>query len=196
MRPFRTNAGAPVIASSRRCTLGRTRCGAGRRRVRDVVCDRTRKVEEVGSFGVVQLQRAGERLEHQLGDAAQIAALEARVVVDADAGQKRDLFPAEPRHSPRPAVRAQPRLLRRDLPAPGGQEFPRLAPRVHDVETNAAPRTVRGPADTWFNRAGLAPSIGASVSQCWGTREETRCKSARLETAILKSRRSGSAAWG
>ena len=88
----------------------------------------------MGSFGVVQLQRAGECLEHRLGNAAQIAALETRVVVDADAGQKRDLLAAEPGHAPRSAVRAQPCLLRRDLRPPGGQELANLVPRVHDVE--------------------------------------------------------------
>ena len=53
------------------------------------------------AFGVVQLQRADERLEHRLGDAAEVAALEARVVVDADAGEHRDLLAAQPRHAPR-----------------------------------------------------------------------------------------------
>ena len=95
MRPLRTNAGAPFIASSIRCTPGRTRRGeraatrtAGR-------LSRAREVEEVRVFGLVELEGARDRLEDGLGDAARVAAFEARVVVDADAGEQRDLFAAE-----------------------------------------------------------------------------------------------------
>ena len=59
------------------------------------------EVEQVRALGLVELQRAGERLEHALGDAAHVAALEARVVRDADAGEHRDLLAAQPRHAPR-----------------------------------------------------------------------------------------------
>ena len=62
-----------------------------------------REVEEVGALGVVELQRAGERLQHALGDAACVAALEPGVVVDADAGEQRDLLAAEPGNAPAPA---------------------------------------------------------------------------------------------
>lgn len=46
------------------------------------------------AFGVVELQRAGERFEDAFGDAAELAAFQAGVVGDADAGQDRDLFAA------------------------------------------------------------------------------------------------------
>ena len=63
MRPFRTNAGLPVIASSMRCTPGpdllRRRAAAPG----DVVLRRSRQVEEVRSLGLVELKRPGERLE-------------------------------------------------------------------------------------------------------------------------------------
>ena len=47
---------------------GRTRCWAGRRRAGSRG-RRAGQVEQVGPLGVVQLEGAGERLEHGVGDA-------------------------------------------------------------------------------------------------------------------------------
>jgi hypothetical protein len=44
----------------------------------------TCKVEQVRSLGIVELKRTRERCQNRLGDAVRVAALEARVVVDAD----------------------------------------------------------------------------------------------------------------
>jgi hypothetical protein len=41
----------------------------------------------VRAFGVVELERLGETFEHELGDACDVAAFQALVVLDADAGQ-------------------------------------------------------------------------------------------------------------
>jgi hypothetical protein len=60
-------------------------------------------------FGLVQLQRAGERFEHALRYAGQVAALQARVVIDADAGEQGDLFPAQAGDPPVAAVDRQAR---------------------------------------------------------------------------------------
>ena len=60
-----------------------------------------REIEQVGALGVVELQRPRERLEDGVGDTAGVAALEPRVVVDADAGEQRDLFAAETGYAPR-----------------------------------------------------------------------------------------------
>jgi hypothetical protein len=46
-----------------------------------------REVQEVRAFGLVELKGAGQRFEHELGGAADLAALQAPVVVGADAGQ-------------------------------------------------------------------------------------------------------------
>ncbi len=48
------------------------------------------------AFGIVELQRPSHRVQHALGRARQVPALEARVVVDADAGQQGDLLAAQP----------------------------------------------------------------------------------------------------
>jgi hypothetical protein len=53
----------------------------------------TSEIKEVRAFRLVELERARERLEHGLGDAGGVAALELGVVGDADAGEQRDLFP-------------------------------------------------------------------------------------------------------
>jgi MFS family permease len=50
-----------------------------------------REVMEVGSLGVVEPQRAGQRLEHTVGHAAGVAAFKGLVVLDADAGQRGDI---------------------------------------------------------------------------------------------------------
>ncbi len=74
---------------------------AWRRRRRGRAAGRLRRageVKEVRALGVVELQRPGQRLQHALGDAAQVAAFESRVVRGADAGQEGDLFAAQPRN--------------------------------------------------------------------------------------------------
>jgi hypothetical protein len=63
--------------AGRRCRL----CGA-------------REVEQVRVFWVVELQRASQRLEHAVRDAAQVPSLESCVVVNADPRQQREPPPA------------------------------------------------------------------------------------------------------
>jgi hypothetical protein len=75
------------------------------------------EVEEVGALGVVEAQRVGERLEDAVGGAGGVAALQALVVLDADAGQRGDLLAAQPGHPPL-AVAGQAGLLGRDPGAP------------------------------------------------------------------------------
>src|SRR5829696_420413 len=91
----------------------------------------TGEVVEVDPLCLVELQRPCERVEHGLGDTREVAALEPRVVVDAHAGEERDLLPAEPRNPPVLPIPGKARLLRRDPRAPGGQELAGLASRVH-----------------------------------------------------------------
>ena len=69
------------------------------------------EVEEVGALGVVELERPGQCVEHALGDAAHVSALEAGVVRDAHAGQDGDLLAAESGDAPR-AVGVQARPAR------------------------------------------------------------------------------------
>ena len=114
-------------------------------------------------LGLVELQRAGERLENALRDAACVAALEAGVVVDADPGEERDLLAAQAGNAPVATVRAQARLLRCDLRPPRGQELADLVPRVHEPRVTPRRATLRGSAGTWINRVGQARDHHASV---------------------------------
>jgi hypothetical protein len=72
-----------------------------------------REVEQVRALGIVELQRSRERLEHAVRHAAGVAALQALVVLDADAGQRGDLLAAQPFHAAR-TIGWQPDLLWRD----------------------------------------------------------------------------------
>jgi hypothetical protein len=93
-----------------------------------------REVEQVRALGVIEPQGARERLEHGVGDSGSVAAFEAGVVVDADAGEQRHFFPAETGDAARAvAVRAQAGLLGRDPAAPRSQELADLLAGVHDA---------------------------------------------------------------
>ena len=76
----------------------------------------------MGALGVVELKRASQCLQHALGGSAHVAALQPRVVRDADAGQDGDLLAAQPGNAAA-AVRRQPGLLGRDPGAAGGEEL-------------------------------------------------------------------------
>ena len=126
-----TIAGASIW-SRRRCTTGRTRFLAGRARFGRDRTGGARQIEEVRALGVVELQRPGQRFEHELGDAADLAALQAPVVVGADAGQRRDLLAAQAGHPPL-AVAGQAGLLGRDLRPAAGEELGDVVGGVHGL---------------------------------------------------------------
>ena len=88
------------------------------------------EVEEVGAFGVVEAERPSERLEHAVGHAGDVPALQAPVVVDADLGRRRDLLAAQTRKPPG-AVGRQPRRLRRDPRAARSQELRDVVREAH-----------------------------------------------------------------
>jgi hypothetical protein len=58
-----------------------------------------REIEQVAALSLVELERARERFHDAFGDAAEVAALEARVVVDGNPGEQRHLLPAETRNT-------------------------------------------------------------------------------------------------
>jgi len=68
------------------------------------------EIEQVRAFGLVELQGAGERFQHAVGDAVEVAALDPGVVGDADAGQDGDFLAAQA-GDPAAAVGGQPGLL-------------------------------------------------------------------------------------
>src|SRR5205823_5369791 len=96
------------------------------------------EVEEVDALGVVELERAGQRLQHAVRDAADVTALEAGVVRDADAGQDGDLLAAQSGNAAA-AVGDQPRLLGGDPGAAGGEEVADLLLGLHAPSVDPAP---------------------------------------------------------
>ena len=74
------------------------------------------------ALGVVEQERGGERVEDLLRGAGGAAPLQARVVVDAHAGEHGDLLAAQAGNPSVPADDGQARHLRSDLGASGGQE--------------------------------------------------------------------------
>ena len=86
----------------------------------------------MGSFGVVELEGVRERVEHRVGDAGGVAAFESLVVLEADAGERRDLFAAESLDAAG-AVRWQTDLLRREVRPARGEELRELGCCVHGL---------------------------------------------------------------
>jgi hypothetical protein len=113
----------------------------------------------VGALGLVEVERADQVLQHAVGDAAGVAALQPDVVVDADAGQHRDLFASQPGHPPVAPVGRQARLLRCDLGTPGDEEVTDLVAAVHGYEATRDGVELGGPAITWIGRYCLIEAV-------------------------------------
>ena len=82
------------------------------------------------AFSLVELQRPPQRFEHELGNAADMAALQTPVVVGTDAGEGGDLFPTQPSNAAL-AVARQAGLLGRDLRPAAGEELGNVVGSVH-----------------------------------------------------------------
>ena len=148
---------------------------------------------------LVELQGPCERLEHGLGDAGDVAALEPRVVVDADAGEHRDLLPPKPRNAPVLAVPRQPRLVGRDAARLEVRNsrislFASTAPAYacrpgaeRDCRYLDQQGRSRGVDVAWFSRRHRA---AGPIRQ-----KESAMQKRTLGTATSRSRRSASAAW-
>lgn len=115
-----------------RSTLGRTAIfrglppGAGGSGVR-----RAGQRVQMVALGVVQAQGTCDGVQDAVGDAAEVSAFQACVVLDAHACQHRDLAPAQTGHPPLP-VHRKARLLGRDPVAPRFEERADFGVLVHD----------------------------------------------------------------
>ncbi len=126
------------------------------------------QVEQVHAFGIIELERPCDPVEYALGGAADVAALQPRVVVHADPGQQRDLLATQARHPSFPAEIGQARLRRGDVRAAGDQELPYLVLRAHDstvIPVGGCPGgpvgTPRAAADCRREREGAVATPGA-----------------------------------
>src|SRR4051794_14681642 len=130
-RPLRTNATAVVIASSQCWMLGRICWGWARRRGGWAVPRAARARSSRCARSASSSWSAGDGLEHAVGGAAQVALLEAGVVVRAQPGELGDLLAAQARNAPTLPVQRDPCLVRGDLGTPRGEELAHLGPVVH-----------------------------------------------------------------
>ena len=92
----------------------------------------------MGAFGLVELQGAGDAFEDVVGHAVGVAALESRVVLDADPGEHRDLLAAQPADAPVRAVDGEAGLFGGDLGATGGEELADAVLAVHAVHATTS----------------------------------------------------------
>ncbi len=134
------HASGPRASLPGRCGL----CGAG-------------EVEQVGAFGLVELECAGDAFQHGVGGAGEVPAFHPDVVVDAHAGQQRDLLAAQPFDAAvAAAVGGQTGLLGSDPLASGDEELPDLRSvvrsAVHDNQSRQRLPHMGGTAVTWKNR--------------------------------------------
>jgi hypothetical protein len=81
-----------VRASTTRRNAGPNPLWPGSEARRTLEVRHPNQVEEMGMLGLVELECAAYRLQDVVGDAARLAALEPRVVLDADTGEERDLL--------------------------------------------------------------------------------------------------------
>ena len=90
------------------------------------------EMEQVGPFGVVEPEGAGNRVEHGRRCTGDRAAFELGVVLDADPGQRSNLGPAQPGYPPC-AVGRQAGFRRGDLGSPRDEELADLVTVVHKI---------------------------------------------------------------
>ena len=98
------------------------------------------------TLGVIELERTSERFQHKLRGAADLPALQAPVVVGADAGQRRDLLTSQTRHPPH-AVARQTDLLGREPGPARSQKLGDVVGGRHDFEGRPFVLTVGGPLE-------------------------------------------------
>ena len=85
--------------------------------------------KQVGAFGLVELQRPGERFEDAGRGAGDLAALEPGVVLDAEPGEGGDLAAPQSGH-PAAAGGREADLVGGDAGAAGGEELAHLLARL------------------------------------------------------------------
>ena len=148
-RALRTNAGAPVIASRKALDHGphglrhRLLRGPPRRSTGD-----PGEVEQVVTFGLIELKGVRYGVEHGVRHPAEVAPLQAGVVLAADAGQHRDLTTAQPGHPALAALKGNSRLLGSDLRPTRGKEFANLVPVLHTGDGSRPSGPMGAPAST------------------------------------------------
>ena len=122
-----------------------------------------RQIVQVGVLGFVQLQGAGDGVEHAVGDSGQVAPLQLGVVVGTDSGEYGYFFATQSWHTAA-AMGGQTDLLRGNSGASGGQELPNLALAVHNSQATVARSLLGCAGSTWIT----SHCLRRAVSGCLG----------------------------
>ena len=112
------------------------------------------------SLGLIELQGAGDGVEHVVRHAGDVTLLQANVPIGAHPGQDGNLLPSEARYPSGPTTRRQPSLCRCDLRPASSQEVPYLGSVVHVARLRATlPRREVGiiPPIATTSREGKTP---------------------------------------
>ena len=149
-----------MIVSRTSCRPGRgvqafcLRAGAALRRI----VHGTGEIEQVRALRIVELQRAGDGVEDPVRDTGQVATLQSRVVLGADAGEHRDLSAPQSGHAPM-ATAADPRPLRRQSCTARVQEVARLSSVVHETDATPLGLDEGCSANTRFTDVHVSPAL-------------------------------------
>ena len=141
------------------------------------------EVEQVGAFGVVKLQSAGDRVQDAGGDAAECTAFKLGVVLDAHPGQGGDLAATQPRHPASPGLR-YPGLIGSDLGTPRGQELADFGAVVHVNDSTTATGWLGCPISTPINSDFLARCDAAFLEDMTTTFRSVRRRTAAVLATI------------
>src|SRR5829696_3911567 len=134
------------------------------------VVRRAGQLEEMGAFGLVELQGTGDGFEDAVGHTGEIPALEPRVVVDADPGQDGALFATQPGHAPVGAVSREPHVVQGEAGATGARNS--HPSRLTMPATLRPPRrTVGGSVITW-NAVTFSAALASPGLAGWHDRQE------------------------
>ena len=126
---------------------------------------RAGQVEQMRSLDVAEPQRLGHGVEHALGGAADVAALQSGVVVEADSGQFGDLLPPQTGHPAVIAVAADAGGLGGHVGATGHQKILDFLVGAHASTVEAAAATVGCPDRSSRRAAGVLKtgSVGTGL---------------------------------
>src|SRR3954471_23515565 len=142
------------------------------------------EVEEMRALGLVEPERSGQRLQHALGDAAEVSAFQPGVVLNADAGQDSDLFTTQAWDAPR-TVGRHACLLGSDRGAAGGEERLDLLLRLHDDEPRPGRRWPGVPGSSSLNRDSHTHGIRAWLRAMSSPLATSTAKDGTMKTAHL-----------
>ena len=153
-RPLCTKPGSRQrVHDAAGCSGGARGRSASRRPLR---VRRPDEVEQVRTLGLIELESAAHAIEHVIGDAARVAALEPRVVLGADAGEQGDLLAPKACDPAMSTVGRQARALGRELRPPRGQKFADLFWVTHRGHRTPIQGGLGGTPSTPIARAFLA----------------------------------------